>query len=305
MSSKKHTALSHACEIRGLDVAGAELIHHSSNAVYTLPRHAAVARISSGEADLNRHGRTYELTRWLTEQHGFGATAPLLGVHPVQALGYTVGFWQYYPQKNDLREPTSKELGRLLRSLHDLPAPSIDLREWVPLESLQTALLDDENQSEITGEERAWLAHRVQEVRKELSELDWPLGTGLIHGDAWAGNLLWDSSANTPQPLLGDWDWASIGPREVDLIPTWHATVRYGRDETWIDDFIGEYRYDLREWPGYRVLLDMRDLVQVSGPLRRAAASPEHARRLRQRIDDLRASNRTTSWSQYRRPGNR
>ncbi|MFI5716165.1 aminoglycoside phosphotransferase family protein [Nocardia sp. NPDC051750] len=226
-------------------------------------------------------------------------------MNPVHAFGYSVGFWQYYPQAQELPEPTSRELGGLLRSLHNMPAPPIDLPEWVPLESLHAALLEDDKQPAITGEERAWLARRVQEVRKELSELDWPLGTGIIHGDAWAGNLLWDSNTTPPRPLLGDWDWASIGPREVDLIPTWHATVRYGRDETWIGDFISEYGYDLREWPGYRVLLDMRDLVQVSGPLRRAAASPEHARRLRQRIDDLRAGNRTTSWSQYSRAGKR
>ncbi|WP_228803232.1 aminoglycoside phosphotransferase family protein [Nocardia cyriacigeorgica] len=302
MSSREHAALRYACGVRGLDAAGAELIHHSSNAVYVLPRHAAVARVSADEADLDRHTRTYEVARWLTAQ-GFGATAPLRDVMPVHAGGYTVGFWQYYPQAAALHEPTSRELGRLLRTLHDLPAPSIELHQWVPLESLHAALHDDENQAAITAEERDWLVQRIEEIRKELSELDWPLGTGLIHGDAWAGNLLWDSGASPPEPLLGDWDWVSIGPREVDLIPTWHATVRYGRDESWVSDFIAEYGYDLREWTGYPVLFDMRDLVQVSGPLRRAAASPEHASRLRQRIDDIRVGNRTTSWSQYRRGG--
>ncbi|WP_328410825.1 phosphotransferase family protein [Nocardia sp. NBC_00403] len=125
------------------------------------------------------------------------------------------------------------------------------------------------------------------------------MGIGLIHGDAWAGNLLWDNRNDSAQPILADWDLVSIGQREIDLIPTWHAAVRYGRDQTWVRNFIEEYGYDLSEWSGYRVLLDMRDLVQVSGPLRRAVVSAEHADRLRQRVDDIRAGNRNTSWSQY------
>ncbi|MGH3975271.1 MAG: hypothetical protein ACRDS9_18375, partial [Pseudonocardiaceae bacterium] len=31
------------------------------------------------------------------------------------------------------------------------------------------------------------------EVREELATVEWPLGQGLIHGDAWAGTLLWAS----------------------------------------------------------------------------------------------------------------
>ncbi|MEV6429119.1 aminoglycoside phosphotransferase family protein [Nocardia sp. NPDC051463] len=298
MSSEEYAALRLACEACGLDPSGAELIHHSTNAVYVLPRHTAVGRVSVNEADPDRPRRTYAVTHWLTTHHKFGATAPLPGVEPVRVNGYTVGFWQYYPQTSNIAGPTSKELGRLLRSLHDLPTPDIELQRWMPLESLRAALLED-TASAISEDERTWLLRRVDEIRKELSQLDWPLGIGLIHGDAWAGNLLWDNRINPAQPILGDWDWVSIGPREVDLIPTWHATVRYGRDETWVRNFIEEYGYDLSEWSGYRVLLDMRDLVQVSGPLRRATASAEHADRLRQRVDDIRAGYWNTSWSQY------
>ncbi|MFN2494993.1 MAG: hypothetical protein ABR608_03660 [Pseudonocardiaceae bacterium] len=41
--------------------------------------------------------------------------------------------------------------------------------------------------------DRDWLLQRIGEVRDELATLDWPLGYGLIHGDAWAGNLLWNN----------------------------------------------------------------------------------------------------------------
>ncbi|WP_454197438.1 aminoglycoside phosphotransferase family protein [Nocardia sp. Marseille-Q1738] len=300
MSSEEFAALRSACEAYGFDSTGAELIHYSSNAVYVLPRHRVVGRVSTIETDPDRPRRTYAVTQWLIERHDFAATAPLPGVEPARINGYTVGFWRYYPQTSSMPEPTSKELGRLLRSLHAVPTPEIELQQWTALESLHGALLDNDTaESAISAEERAWLLRRVDEIRKELSELDWPLGIGLIHGDAWAGNLLWDNTTNPTRALLGDWDWVSVGPREVDLIPTWHAAVRYGRDTVWVRNFIEEYGYDLSDWSGYHVLLDMRDLVQVTGPLRRAAVAPEYAGRLRQRINDIRAGNRTTSWSQY------
>ena len=132
-------------------------------------------------------------------------------------------------------------------------------------------------------------------MRRELAELDWPLGEGLIHGDAWAGNLLWDTATTPPRAVVCDWDRVSWGPREIDLIPTWHAAVRYGRDEAWIQDFIKHYGYDLRDWAGYPTLLAMRDLAQLPGPLRRAS-NPPHAAALRQRLGSIRAGDRTATW---------
>jgi hypothetical protein len=52
--------------------------------------------------------------------------------------------------------------------------------------------------------------------------------------------------------VLGDWDWVSIGPREIDLIPTWHAAARYGKGETWVSDFVHRYGYDLSSWDSTR-----------------------------------------------------
>ncbi|MEV4130515.1 hypothetical protein, partial [Nocardia sp. NPDC049707] len=57
--------------------------------------------MSTNEADSDRPKRTYAVSQWLTARHEFGATAPLPGVEPVRVNGYTVGFWQYYPQLSD------------------------------------------------------------------------------------------------------------------------------------------------------------------------------------------------------------
>jgi aminoglycoside phosphotransferase (APT) family kinase protein len=114
----------------------------------------------------------------------------------------------------------------------------------------------------------------------------------LIHGDAWNGNLL-----RSPRGVaLGDWDRVSHGPREVDLIPTWHATHRYGRTPDWTRQFIATYGYDLRDNPAYHDLIAMRDLAQLPGLLRRAPHSPPHAAALHQRLTDLRERNTTHQW---------
>ncbi len=164
-------------------------------------------------------------------------------------------------------------------------------RKWVPLESLEKALHDETVAAVLNNQELDWLLRRVAEVRDELATLHWPLGVGLIHGDAWTGNLLWADPA-CGHVLLGDWDRVAYGPREVDLIPMWCAKRRYSKPPDWIENFVAGYHYDLSQWAGYEPLLEMRDLVQISGPLRRAPFSSPHAAALRQRLDSLRSGDK-------------
>lgn len=293
-------AVSHAGRQRGLSTTGAALLSHSSNAVFLLPEVPAVARVSTGAGAAARIARTQIVTGWLADR-GFGATAPLPGADQVDIDEHTtVSFWVYYPQDHaDTGPPLDAGgLGRLLRGLHDLGDttvdPPFDLPTWTPLESLAATVNDPAQSAALNDAERIWLLHRIHQIRSELAALDWPLGHGLIHGDAWAGNLLHDPAAG--RVLLGDWDWVSHGPHEVDLIPTWHATVRYGRPPTWARAFVDRYGYDLATSPRYDVLLQMRDLVQLTGPIRRAPHSPAAANRLAQRLGDLRRGDRVATW---------
>ncbi|WP_194908762.1 phosphotransferase family protein [Catenulispora rubra] len=132
-------------------------------------------------------------------------------------------------------------------------------------------------------------------MRERLADVEWHLPPGLVHGDAWAGNLLADS--RTGGLLLGDWDWVSSGPREIDLVPTWHAARRYGRDDAWSSAFAHEYGYDLTGSPGYEALMHMRDMMQLTGPLRRARSDQQYFTFLRQRVSAIRAGDRSSQWS--------
>jgi len=222
-------ALRSASEQRQLDPTGARLIHHYSNAVYLLPAEPAIARIATGSESPERLRATQTVTSWLGRDRGFAATTPLPGADLVEVDPTTaVTFWTYYPQPPESAGAplTSAHLGQLLADLHHTGWPPTPLPRWTPLESLDRALSSTADNDAISTEERQWLTGRIQDIRAELAVLDWPLGEGLIHGDAWAGNLLWDTSISPHQAILCDWDRVSWGPREVDLIPAWHAAVR-------------------------------------------------------------------------------
>lgn len=293
-------AVRRACTARGLDATGIRLLHHYSNAVILLPSEGAVARVATSFHDTAQIKRSQDITRWLVDEHHFPATRPLTGSELVELnTKTTVSFWVYYPQPSSPPPLTSTHMARLLAALHAISHPPHDLPRWLPLDSLHHALHDDTAAQALDDTDRDWLLRRIDEIREELATVDWPLGQGLIHGDAWAGNLLWAPSTahRRDDVLLGDWDRVCHGPREVDLIPTWHATHRYGKGPDWTRDFVHHYGHDLTGWPGLPSLLAMRDLAQISGPLRRAPHSPPHAQALRQRISGLRAGDTSTIWT--------
>jgi|HubBroStandDraft_1064217.scaffolds.fasta_scaffold17069_5 aminoglycoside phosphotransferase (APT) family kinase protein len=62
------------------------------------------------------------------------------------------------------------------------------------------------------------------ELAAGLSSLVPALPAGVIHGDAWQGNLLVDEGV----PVLSDLDQVSVGPREWDLVPTIVNIRRFG-----------------------------------------------------------------------------
>lgn len=313
-----HDALEEACGVAGIPLAGARLLHHYSNVVFALPAANAVARMTPGSRSLSQIKTSQTVTRWLVAEHDFGATEPLpdtaaivvhSGVRQTREL--TVSFWRYYPQPSmddSGRRFDAADLGTLLKELHSISTsdgpplvaatPTTEgLSRWRPLTTLRNVLSTEHGPAGLHNDESAWLRDQVQMVTDEIEAFDWPLEAGLIHGDAWAGNLLWDTEATPIRPILGDWDGVSYGPREIDLIPTWHAAVRYGRDHSWVERFVNAYGYDLAAAPGFDLLMRMRDLVQLSGPMRRASKSPAHHAALRQRFEAIRAGDRAMTWT--------
>ena len=177
----------------------------------------------------------------------------------------------------------------MLRQLHRLPVPPVELRPYRPLQTLGDTI---EHSTVLPDSDRHWLATRRKELLDAYASLSFPLGTGFIHGDAYPGNTLWDGD----RPLLGDWDEVGTGPRELDLINT-HQGARFGRTALERQQFTDAYGYDVTAWPGFPVLREMRDLHSLASYIRLADAGDEHAHaQLAFRLGTLETGDDQATW---------
>ena len=135
----------------------------------------------------------------------------------------------------------------------------------------------------ISENDRAWHQDRCDQLIRAYDRFSFPLSSGLIHGDAWRGNLLRDGT----RVVLADWDAVSTGPRETDLIPTLQAP-RVGLPEDERDAFIAAYRHDIRSWSGYPILREIRELSTLSALLRDGHIDPVAQHELQIRLQSLR-----------------
>ncbi len=290
MTDDQLAILAAACNQVGLDARDAILLRYHVNAVYHLPHAGAAARLAAARRAAQAR-TSIHVTRWLCSK-GFPATAPLDVEQPVEIGGQVVTFWRYYDQ-NDRRLPPPRELARLLCDLHTFDLPPYPLPTYRPLDSFREEL-KTYGPMVLADIEYRFLSDRTAELLHAYARLSSALGQGLIHGDARIGNMLWDGDA----AVLGDWDSVSIGCRELDLVITYQGT-RYGRSKADLDEFAAVYGWDVRTWPGYTTLRDIRDLQTLGAPLRLAVDRPEVADELHHRIRGLRSGDQMQQWSSF------
>jgi aminoglycoside phosphotransferase (APT) family kinase protein len=273
------SAMREAAAQAELDARGARLIRLFGTAVYHLPAAGAVARIAleTSPQAVARLATAVEVTRWLASI-GFPAAEPLPVAQPVAAHDCVVTFWRYLAETGSA--PSAAELGGLLRELHQLGPPPVTLPGYRPLTSVRRAI---EASRGVGEDDRAWLRERCDHSLGAYDKLDFVLPAGMIHGDAWRGNLLRDGN----RVVLLDWDTVSTGPREIDLVPTLQAT-RFGLPRSERDAFITAYGRDIRAWDGYPTLREVRELSTLSAILRDAHVNSAAERELRIRIQSLR-----------------
>jgi len=282
-------ALADAARRSGVDGSNPQLIRLFSTAVYQLPAARAVARIAlaTSPQSVERLATSVRVTRWLTET-GFPAVEPLPVGQPVVTGGCAVTFWRYLPQHGPA--PGVADLGHLLRRLHGLGLPPFPLPAYQPMMSVSRAIHDSQA---LTEEERTWLTGHCEQLLQAYHRLSFDLPEGMIHGDAWWGNLLRDGE----RVVLADWDNVSTGPREIDLIPTLQAP-RFGLPGHERDAFIAAYGHDIRGWSGYPVLRDIRALSTMAALLRDAHLDSAARDQLHVRLTSLRTGD-TRQWTTF------
>jgi aminoglycoside phosphotransferase len=272
-------ALDEAAARSGVNARGASLMRLFSAAAYYLPAAGAVARVAQWTSpnSVTRLETSVRVTRWLTEI-GFPTVEPLPVEQPVTSHDCVVTFWRYLPQVG--LHPTVADLGYLLRHLHQLDGSPMQLPAYRPLTSVRRAI--DASRA-ISEDDRAWLKDYSEQLLAAYTKLTFLLPAGMIHGDAWRGNLLRDGH----RVVLADWDSVSVGPREVDLVPTLQAP-RFGLPEDQRDEFIAAYGRDIRSWDGYQLLRDMRELSTLTAILREAHVNDAVSHELQVRLGSIR-----------------
>lgn len=272
----------------GLDAHDAHRVWQHATLVYLLPAEQIIARMKQGNEASVAAERAVAVTRWLCAQ-GFPATEPADVEQPVRLDNYVVTFWWYYPQKKR-QSPEPFHLGALLRQLHQFPPPPIELPVYQPLAKFAAVT---QASGSLTADDREWLLAQRATLLDTYHQLNFPLGVGHIHGDAYPGNVLW----NGDRPMLGDWDETALGPRELDLANT-HQGVRFGRTARQLSAFNAAYGYDVTAWAGFQTLRAIRDLHTLSPHIRLADHGDEQAAdQMRHRIRTLRQGKTTTLWA--------
>ncbi len=285
-------ALEQACAAVGLTAAGARLLRFGSNAVYHLAA-PVIVRVSRPGADLDAVQRTVKVARWL-QSEDYPAIHVLDVDQPVTVAGHAVTFWESVSDSGDQFASTA-EKGALLARLHQLTAPaSLHLPALAHFDHATRRI--DEN-TWLTPDDRDFLTTSLDRLHARYDKLDFVLPQGVIHGDASVGNVLRDSDG---APVLIDLDSFSVGPREWDLLQTAMYYDSFGwltREE--YEDFAAAYGYDIRQWPGYPLLREIREYLMVAWVIQQAADNPRAAAEATKRIATLRTGASRKDWRAY------
>ena len=271
-------ALEQGCAAVGLNAVGARLLRLGSNAVYHL-KAPVIVRVSRPGADIELVRRSVAVARWL-ESEDYPAVRAIHVDQPIIADGYVVTFWESVSDDGDQFASTS-EIADIIARLHHLTAPeSLSLP---PLDPFANAVQRIDANTWLTPDDRAFLTKRLGRLQDAYASLEFVLPQGVIHGDASVGNVLCDGDG---APVLIDLDGFAVGPREWDLVLTamyydsfgWHTREEY-------EDFARVYGYDIRRWPGYPALREIREFLMVTWIVSKASedawAAAESAKRIR------------------------
>lgn len=289
-SEKLRGVLAETCTLLGLDPTGARLLRFTNNAVYALVTAPVVVRIVGSTRLRHRVGTVVRVARHF-EEHGVPAIRLLGGVEQPMAVGeHLVTVWHQVPSIG--RPASPADLARLLSQVHALPAPD-GLAEWAPFAAVRARVSDAE---EISAADRAFLLDRCAELEAALAGLEFPLPRGLVHGDAYPGNVI----PGPDGPVLCDFDSSCVGPPEWDLTPLAVGRERFGDPSVQYRTFAAAYGFDVTSWSGFAVLRGIRELKLTTSVLPILRSRPQVRPELFRRLDDLRHGRTDVRWTRYR-----
>ncbi|MFF2941206.1 aminoglycoside phosphotransferase family protein [Streptomyces niveus] len=273
-----------ACLSVGLDAADAEPIRLAENAIWRLPMGVVVRITQPGQSAAAK--REVQVSRWLADQ-GVPAVRALDLQQPVAANGHPVTFWHELPPHEI---GTVADVVTLLKQLHALPKPDLPLGKLDPFVRLVERI---DAASTIPDDDRQWLNVRLKDLQDQWVSRPKGLPECVVHGDAWVGNV----ARTEAGPLLMDFERASFGPPEWDLVSTAVKLTTTGTvSAEEYAAFCETYGVDVSQWEGYKLLAATRELRMTTYAAQHAATRSEWRREAQYRIDCLRGRAGAPPW---------
>ncbi|SDU67274.1 phosphotransferase [Amycolatopsis keratiniphila] len=263
-----------------MNADGAELLRDGNNVMYYL-RGGIVARIGApGSRDTAL--REVAVSRWL-ETAGIPATQAIADL-PQNVLvdDRPITWWKLLPPH---RPATPKDLGGALRRLHHLDAPkNLHLPEHDPFSGIRDRV---RQATWMSDDDQAWLLAHENTLTDAYDSVSTPLDRGVIHGDAWQGNV---AVLDDDTTVLLDLEAVSHGYRAWDLIQIAVDVTDFERisPETYCE-FVASYGgYDLTTSSDFRTFADIQVLRWLAFALSKAADDPAAMRECRHRLSCVR-----------------
>ncbi|MEV4802305.1 aminoglycoside phosphotransferase family protein [Nonomuraea sp. NPDC049421] len=281
--------LRRACDAAGLRADGAVVLRGQTNAVIrlqTAPVIVKIARVGTEPAEVER---TVRFVSWLMKL-GF-PTVPLYRpeIQPLLVDGHAITLWDYLPQPP---EPVPTEtLAKPLSRLHSLDNPPVSLPQSDAIQAIRRSLRAT---TLLPEPDLRFLQERVDQLEAELANVQYALDpNAIIQGDPHHRNAL----HRVEGVVLCDWDSASIGQPEWDLITIEVHCRRFGYGQSSYNDFAQAYGFDVAAWSGYRVLRDLRELRMITTNARKSIHASEKAAEVIRRVRNLRQGAHGMAWN--------
>jgi hypothetical protein len=274
-----------ACREAGLKPPAVELLRHQTNGVYLLSDANLVAKVARPEYNIEHTKRTVAVVRWLM-QMSF-PTVPLADFdQPVVIDGSAVTFWNYLPQDKRVH---AADIAGALRQLHSLGRPPVPIPA---LDAIPAIWFSISSETILTEDEHEYLAARCTTLAAAAHGITYEQPACILHGDPQHANALQDGE----HAVLSDWDSLVTGPPHWDLVTIDVHCRRFGYPPAEYDDFCTSYGQDVRQWDGYPVLRDIRELRMIATNARKSPPGSPAAAEVKRRIAQLRDGDDESPW---------
>ncbi|MFG2511140.1 phosphotransferase [Streptomyces sp. NPDC048584] len=262
----------------------ARLLALGENAVFAAGD--LVVKVGRDVELLDRARRELAVAGWLAAEG-----VPAVRAARPEALlvdGHPVTVWHRLPEAVRPAEP--RDLARLLRLVHALPAPPFVLppRELLGGVERWLRLAGDT----VAPEDAAYLRERRDGFAAAAAALTPRLAPGPIHGDALPRNV----HIGPDGPVLVDMETFSSDLREHDLVVMALSHDRYGLPDEAYTSFTDTYGWDVRTWEGCSVLRGARETASCAWVAQHAPGNPRALAEFERRVASLRDGDESVRW---------